>query len=279
MIDILIATFNGEAYIREQLNSILSQTFTDWRVIAHDDGSTDATVDIVKDFCSLYPDKFKLIEDGFVFGSAKENFSFLLENSSAEYIMFCDQDDVWLPSKIERTLNKMKELVKKSNENTPVVVHSDLMIVDVDLNVISESMFDFQRLPYKSGTLLEVLAKCSVTGCTMMINKAAKNVSLPIGYDAIMHDWWVVARSIQSGGKVEFIDVPLLLYRQHDNNSVGAQKNSYMSVLSRIFSIRATYLSFLKGWKQANAIDPKIKFFVFVFMKMYLYIGNLYKRK
>jgi len=275
MIQILLATYNGEKYIREQLESLLSQDFKDWEVLIHDDGSQDCTVDIVKRYCEKYPNKFFLLEDQVRFGNSRDNFSYLLEKSSSEYVMFCDQDDVWLPHKVAKTYSAMLSLESKLSTSIPCVVHSDLEIVDHDLCQISPSMFRYQGLYTDTPNLLESLAKNSVTGCTMMLNSSARKVSLPISTKAVMHDWWIAAKVIKHGGSIQWINEPLIKYRQHSSNAVGAKRNSVLQLARRA----ATYI-FNHGvrstvWQQAKAVDPSISYSKFFFTKLLLSIKSV----
>ena len=119
---ILMATYNGEEFIREQINSILNQTYKNWKLIIHDDGSTDNTVDIIKEYTKKYPNKIILIEDNIKCNGAKENFSHLIKiaykNFNFDYILFSDQDDIWLPNKIEVSLSKIQEMENKFGKNS-----------------------------------------------------------------------------------------------------------------------------------------------------------------
>jgi len=277
-IDILIATHNGEKYLAEQLNSLLEQTYQNWQAIIHDDNSTDNTSHILRDYASRYPEKFYLIDDNTSFRCPKENFSHLMHFSKSDYLMFCDQDDVWLPNKVELTLLKMLE-VEKKQKSRPIIVHSDLKIVDHNLKVIAESMSEFQKIPTNLNTLEQILAKSSVTGCTMMLNKKAKEVSMPIHKLSIMHDWWVAAKVLQNKGEIAYINIPLVLYRQHHSNSVGAKKINILTCLTRILRLRQSLKSFYYGWKQASAIDPNINIYSFSKLKCLLYIQCTLNKK
>ena len=109
---ILLATYNGEKYLKEQLDSLFEQTNQHWTLWIHDDNSKDNTVNIIKKYKSKYPDQIEFLDDDISTGGAKENFTYLLDNinDDYDYIMFCDQDDVWLEDKIEITLKKMLEI-------------------------------------------------------------------------------------------------------------------------------------------------------------------------
>jgi len=116
-IDILLSTYNGEQYLRNQIESIINQTYKNWRLLIRDDGSQDKTIEILEYYLRKHKDKIVLIEDGQKHLGASKSFFRLLGYSDAKYIMFCDQDDVWLPYKIEKTYNKMKELEKNTMIN------------------------------------------------------------------------------------------------------------------------------------------------------------------
>lgn len=277
MIQILLATYNGEKYIKEQLESLLCQTWGDWQVLIHDDGSKDDTISIVKEFCHCYPEKFKLIDDGVLFGNSRDNFAHLLSMSTADYMMFCDQDDVWLPEKIKKTYIAMHQAEVVYGSIMPIIVHSDLEIVDQDLNQIAPSMFDYQGLHINFQSLVQCLAKNSVTGCTMMLNSAARRVSLPISKNAIMHDWWIAAKVVQAGGIIEWINEPLIQYRQHGGNAVGAKRNGIGQFVNRILKYAFSKEVRSKVWRQAKEIDPSIDRCRLFLAKLSLAIRSLFQ--
>ena len=109
MIDILMATYNGEKYIEEQIISILKQSVCDWNLIIQDDCSNDKTVDIIKKYAERYPDKIKYYLRKHQSGSAYKNFFSMIKYSNAEYVMFADQDDVWKEDKIEKQVSFLEE--------------------------------------------------------------------------------------------------------------------------------------------------------------------------
>jgi glycosyltransferase involved in cell wall biosynthesis len=222
-VGILLATFNGEKYIVEQIDSILNQTYKNIKITIHDDGSSDRTLEILRDYSKRYPEIINLIDDGISTGSALRNFEFLLKNSSEEYIMFADQDDVWLPNKIDLTLNKMLELESKYGKNTPLLVYTDVKVVDEDLNILSESLWDYTGI---DGSKLKTFSKClqaTGIGHTIMINKKAKDISLPFPQNVIAHDNWV-SLVVSAFGKIDYVNSATALYRQHKRNVSGVKK-------------------------------------------------------
>ena len=141
MIAILMSTYNGERYLREQIDSLLSQTNKDWILYIRDDGSTDGTVLIVKEYEREYPYKIVLLEDGLGNLGSGCSFMQLLSSVNSDYYMFCDQDDVWLSDKIEKTYLKLRTM-ESEDIGKSVVVFTDLYIVDKSLNIISNSLWE-----------------------------------------------------------------------------------------------------------------------------------------
>lgn len=269
MIDILMATYNGEQYIAEQLDSLLNQTFTNWQLIVHDDGSVDNTINIIKQYIENYPDKICLIDDGIRTGGAKNNFLHVMQFSKAPYIMFCDQDDVWLPNKIELTYKAMIEHEKQKGEKVPLLVHTDLCVVDSKLNIIAPSMIDYQKLRPDNGSEIILLAiENCITGCTMMVNRTLLNISLKMPNHAMMHDWWMGLMALQHRGTIKFLNISTLLYRQHEVNTVGAKKVTYFFYLKKIFSIKKIFMQYNTIRKQYIAAGIKISYYDFFILKV-----------
>lgn len=221
----------------------------------HDDGSTDETLSIVSTYAEQYPEKLTLIVDGIKTGSAKANFSHLLGFTSAPYVMFADQDDVWLENKISATLNRMLT-EEKTHKSSAIIVYTDLFVTDEKLNIISTSMFNYQRLDKSPATLQSILTSNQVTGCTMMVNRQCISTTTPIPEEAVMHDWWMACSALSAGGILSFIDEPLILYRQHSNNSVGAKSVNFMYFFNKLINLKHVFLSYKLMSKQARLIDP-----------------------
>ena len=230
-IAILMATYNGEKYICQQIDSILSQTCKDWELYIHDDGSTDNTIAVVESYVEKYPNKIHLI-DGKSTGGAKYNFFYMFGQVEAPYYMTCDQDDVWLDKKIELTYDKMLTIENKAD--VPCLVYTELRVVDSELNTIADTMSGYQSLDCHKRTINQFILQNSVTGCTMMVNRALRDKMLRITDidNTIMHDWWA-ARVAAQFGKTAFIDEPTILYRQHGDNSLGALGINKLSYIVR----------------------------------------------
>lgn len=254
-VEILLATYNGERYLREQLDSILNQDYENWIVRVCDDASIDSTYELLTEYKEKYPDKFILEKNRKGFGLAKLNFFHLMKQSTCDYVMCCDQDDVWLANKISLTLQEMKGL---EQGGCPVLVHTDLKVVNQELQVLSESFFEHSNLR-KEFCYRDVLIQNHVTGCTMMMNRALVDlINRETDYaNILMHDW--MAAVLAAGvGRIGFVDCPTMLYRQHAVNSVGAKKYGFALLVSKLKnnSIRK---SLVETTRQAGQIAKTYK--------------------
>lgn len=221
---ILMSTHNGAHYLHEQIESVLRQNYKEWRLIIRDDGSVDATREVIKEYTRKYSGKISLFSDAEGNIGVTQSMLRLLECCDAGYIMFCDQDDVWLPDKIKITLDRMKDIESTYGVDAPGLVHTNLKVSDKDLNIVSESFWKYQRLdPGKGTTLNRLLVQNTVTGCTVMINKALKDKIKFFPEGVIIYDWWLslIAAAL---GRIAYVSGPTLLYRQHNGNTIGAKE-------------------------------------------------------
>lgn len=232
LVEILLATYNGEKYIREQLDSILNQTYKNIRILIHDDGSSDNTVYIIKEYEKNYPDKIVFIDDGIKTGGAVWNFEHLMKHATAEYIMFSDQDDIWLPDKIEISLKEVLELEKKYGKETPILVYTDAIVIDEKKNVLSKSFWKYTKIKGEKISLGRSLETSLGLGCTMMINNSLLKKSIPFSKNTIAHDMWVSMVGV-CFGKVKYINKGTLLYRQHSSNVSGAEKSNLITLIKK----------------------------------------------
>lgn len=222
LVEVLLATYQGGNYIESQIQSLLEQTHDNFKIIVRDDGSTDNTRAIVDGLARQHPSKIQLLPPGNRLG-VKGNFSSLLASSTADYLFFCDQDDLWLQDKMEITLAKMKEMETEHGSSCPLLVHTDLRVADRELKTIDPSFWHFAHLNVASGhTLNRLLVQNVVTGCTMLVNRSLALLAFPIPNETLMHDWWM-ALVASAFGHVEAINKPTILYRQHSSNTLGAQ--------------------------------------------------------
>lgn len=242
-IDILMATYNGEKYLKEQIDSILNQTYSNFDLYISDDFSNDSTTQILKEY-SEKDDRIKLILNDQNYGS-NENFKKLLKHVKSKYFMFADQDDVWLNDKIEKTFNKL--VIDKSD-----LVFTDLKVVDSELNTIHES---FNMLKKYKNKILKCLNKPNlvylynvVTGCTIMCKSKFIEQFLQIKSNDknILHDH-ILPLIVSQNGKVSYLNEITILYRQHGNNQVGTKR--YVDRFEKFDDVRE------------HLIDVKIRLF------------------
>ncbi|CAM3628340.1 glycosyltransferase family 2 protein [Deinococcus frigens] len=230
-IDIVLATYNGERYLHEQIQSLLTQTVT-CGILCHDDGSSDTTEVILQKY-TLEEERFKVISHHSL-GGASQNFSFLLENSEADYVLCSDQDDIWLPDKIACLLKAMHFYESVYGNDMPLLAHSDLCVIDAHGNLMDKSFWNYQHLNPEWGDQFNlILTQNVVTGCSMLVNRALINKSMPIPREAIMHDWWLALVAC-SFGKIIWIPEATILYRQHNNNAVGAKRFDARYIASKL---------------------------------------------
>lgn len=208
MIDILLATYNGEKFLKEQIVSVQNQSHAGWRLLIHDDGSVDNTIAIIKDFLS--DPRIILVDDGIKFGNAGKNFMHLLSLSTSDFIMFCDQDDIWMENKVEIHFNGIR------HRKTPTMIYSNGYIYKNNINTQIE-FITFHRNNLQDSIFLNG----GIHGCCVMLNRLLLEKINHIFPDYVyMHDHFVTMLSVTFGETI-YIDKPLMLYRQHDNNVTG----------------------------------------------------------
>ncbi len=227
---VLLATYNGQEYLREQLDSLVQQTFKDFKIIVHDDGSTDGTIEIIDEYQKKYPEMM-VQYFGEPLGSAKANFLWMLKQVQADYYFFCDQDDVWAPDKVERSLQEMYRLEEQNREAQlleapPTCIFTDMRVVDKNLDEISPSFIRYIGRSPENIAYTQILIDNPAAGCTMCINRQLKNLvvdMLPfIELDLIpMHDALVLEVAAIMG-HIHCIDEPMVSYRQTGHNTMGA---------------------------------------------------------
>lgn len=235
-VTIIMTTYNGEKYVGEQIDSILASTYQDFELFIYDDGSRDNTMSILQDYNKLYPSKIRLFQNEANLG-VTANFLQALCKSTMDYIMFCDQDDVWKPNKIAVTLRRMRHMEGQLGKNIPLAVFTDAIIVDSQLSTLKDSFFCSSHLDPKKTDLPHILMENKLIGCTVMVNAALRKVlqSNPLPTCAKFHDWWL-ALIASSMGRIGFVNEGTILYRQHSANIVGGA--SFLSYIGN----RLTYL-------------------------------------
>jgi glycosyltransferase involved in cell wall biosynthesis len=233
---ILLASYNGGKFIAEQLESLYNQSYEDFCCYIHDDGSDDGTVEIIKLYCKRYPDKFIFLGSDKT-GGAASNFFMLMETVEAAYYLFCDQDDVWDPDKIQLVSNRMKE-IEKNHPGQEILVHTDVCVVDEKLKTVADSYYSLLHQDPSFSKPLQIIASNTAIGATVMFNRKLRETALKAltSKKPMLHDW-LLALICSMTGIISYIDIPTMKYRQHGNNEVGAheRENTFQKVWHRCF--------------------------------------------
>lgn len=215
-VNILMSTYNGQQFLAEQIRSIQEQSYTDWTLFIRDDGSSDNTKEILKDF-EHQDSRIHLIDsDKSDNLGVIKSFHKLVNHDRADYYFFSDQDDVWLPNKLELSLKEAQNYLA----DLPLMVYMDLKVVNQDLEIMTESMVKSQS-HHANTELVQELTENTVTGGVAMINHALAEMWQETD-DILMHDWYL-ALLASAFGNLVFIDQPGELYRQHSDNVLGAR--------------------------------------------------------
>lgn len=215
-VNILMSTYNGQQFLAEQIRSIQEQSYTDWTLFIRDDGSSDNTKEILKDF-ERQDSRIHLIDsDKSDNLGVIKSFHKLVNHDRADYYFFSDQDDVWLPNKLELSLKEAQNYLA----DFPLMVYMDLKVVNQDLEIMTESMVKSQS-HHANTELVQELTENTVTGGVAMINRALAEMWQETD-DILMHDWYL-ALLASAFGNLVFIDQPGELYRQHSDNVLGAR--------------------------------------------------------
>lgn len=223
-IDVVLSVHDGGPWLAPQIESIRAQTHGRWRLWIRDDGSTDGSGEVARDFADRDPRIRAHPSDGRQLGASR-GFGWLLERLPADagYVMCSDADDVWLPDKMTRSLAFMREA--EARRPGPVLVHSDLRVVDEELNVVDDSFWRFAGFDPEPADLSRLVVQNVATGPTLFMNEALVRRVAPIPEEAIHQDWWIalVAAAV---GRLEVMREATVLYRQHAGQHVGARGRS-----------------------------------------------------
>jgi glycosyltransferase involved in cell wall biosynthesis len=256
VVEVLLATYNGGQFLRAQIDSILSQDYENLRVLARDDGSSDDTVAILHEYEKQFPDRFHVVLPSEATGSAKENFLQLMKASTSEYVCFADQDDIWLSSKVSKTMQAMVTLESRWGSTTPLLVFTDLCVVDDRLTTLHESLWKQAGIePKFIHSLASVLGHNPVTGCTALINRRLLDMSVKMPAEAAMHDSWIALLASAFGASA-IVRAKTVLYRQHDRNVVGidSRPKSPREMIARFLQGEGRVLQWRANERQVEAL-------------------------
>lgn len=221
MIEVVLPTYNGAPYLEAQMVSIHEQTLRPTRLLLRDDGSSDGTPALIFRLQQRYGTWLELLQAKDNSGCVA-NVNYLLEATTAPYVALADQDDLWLPQKLEQALVLMQQLEARLGVETPLLVHSDLELVDDQAQPLGFRYWHHQRLDPQRTDPADLALTNVVTGCTALCNRALLQLALPIPAEALMHDWWL-ALVASAFGQIALVEPPGVFYRQHGGNVLGAQ--------------------------------------------------------
>lgn len=251
MITVLMATWQGKKYLEQQLDSILAQTVP-VRIVISDDGSDDGTRELLERYAEWYPKQIVLHhhqtpqerkalalqksegkERQRIPASAQNFFSLMelvAEEDESDYVMLSDQDDVWFNDKVKVLAGRMRQMERQMGKEIPILLHSDMEVVDENLASIAPSFFEYQNCHPERSSFAEVLIENPVTGGACMMNRALLHLVAKAPKSCCMHDWWI-ALVASCFGVISWGDEALYQYRQHEDNVLGAQKKGLLTAI------------------------------------------------
>lgn len=261
---ILLATRDGERFLDDQLESIAAQSFTSWRLLVSDDGSTDRTLDIIRAFAAAHPGRVEVLDGDPVY-SARDNFFHLLKAApDADYYALCDQDDVWHVDKLRHLVAECRQQEGAAERPRPCLVYSDLEIVNATLDQLDSSFMRQIRVRPEQVTFGSLLVENLAPGCAMLFNRSLLD-EFRRGdgafADAAMHDWWL-ALLAESTGALVYLNTPLVQYRQHSHNALGSvRRTGVRFVLRKAFTRNraAAELTMRQAQAFAEATGARLK--------------------
>lgn len=229
MVSVCMATYNGERFIKQQIDSILAQMQTDDELIVSDDGSTDRTVQIIN---SIGDQRIKLFQNSFK--NVVKNFEFSIEQSAGDIVLLSDQDDVWHPE-------KMNKFLQAFSERDVDMVVSDVAFIDQQGNSMGGQFYERK---FKAAVLPNLI-KNNFIGCAIAFKKHTKEWFLPFPNNLPMHDWWI-GLVIGKKGKIYFLPEKLIFYRRHGNNFTSGKKSAFTNIIKW----RWILIKNLLGWEK-----------------------------
>jgi len=252
---ILLGAFNAEKYIKEQIDSILDQTYENWHLYLRDDSSSDSTLSILREYSNQYSN-IHLIEDSLGNLGCNGNYFHLLNLIEGEYYMFCNADDFWISNKVELSVAKMKEVEAKYNDkNLPIIVHTDLAITDSELRIIYSSMWNYDQLDPKDMYSYNYTGICNtIAGATMLFNHAVKKITFPVSPFAPFFDHWMALQVLNSKGVIVPIYCSTVLYRQIGSNLAAINLKEENTLIYKFRNLKKTLNVNIKEAKMLKKI-------------------------
>ena len=223
---VLLSTYNGEKYLREQLDSLLRQTLLPDQIFIRDDGSKDDTVAILEEYCSEYP--FMEYYCGKNLGPAKSFWELITKVGDADYYALCDQDDVWFEDKLETAVQTLEQ----ENKVIPLLYCSRYTLTDQDLNPLDSNVSEL----YGFSDFAHSLIYHTAPGCTFVFNSAARKQILKYDVEkeyCVIHDA-IIHKVVTMFGKMILDRTSHIYYRQHGDNQIGMDANKIKVFFGRV---------------------------------------------
>ncbi|PKL19091.1 MAG: hypothetical protein CVV49_02490 [Spirochaetae bacterium HGW-Spirochaetae-5] len=247
LVSIAMATYNGAAYLKLQLDSIIAQTYKNIEIIICDDCSSDGTVKILEEYCLNRNIRYYVNEKnlGYI-----KNFEKVLGYCSGDFIALADQDDIWLENKVEFLVN---------NIGDSTLIFSDSCLIDEQGELLAKSYLKHQNIdiPGSAGQLNRLMFCNYVTGCTVLFKRDILEKAFPF-IDTISHDWWIALHASINGG-IASVNTPLVLYRQHPGNTIGAEKFNIRKIFRIIRKVNTRRLKVINECDRLCRISECLK--------------------
>ena len=276
-IAILMATYNGERYLREQIYSIISQSSKDWALYIRDDGSRDGTMGIIAEYAEKYPNVV-WVRDSEAGLGCNGNFLRLLEVVESKYYMFCDQDDVWVENKMELSLTSIQK-EETLHKEMPILMFSDQAVCEQNLNVMTTSQWKKSHInPWLFSSYNYVCVNCIIAGANTIFNCQAKNLIFPLVANELYYDHWI-AISVSKHGWIGVIDRPLRYYRLHEEQVLGTSLDSSLKRFSGVKTIISQLEYYQNDIRMLKAVGykPGCKFYLYKFLSYLVRISMVYR--
>jgi rhamnosyltransferase len=255
---IVLATYQGEAFLPKLLASIRAQSYQDWTLLARDDQSSDGTRRLLNEAAAA-DRRIVLLDDTQTRLGAVGNFAGLLleaQRRDANYVFLADQDDVWHVEKVARQM----ETLQLNDDGRPRLVFCDAAVIDATGRTLHRSFLRHNRLPYQSNRpMATMLGRSYVLGCACAVNRALLDLALPLPESIASHDWWL-ALCAAAAGEIKCLDTPLLDYRRHRAN---ASQSAIWGAITSKGGLRQRWdvgwKHFLRSLDQARALHHRLR--------------------
>lgn len=236
-IAILMAVYNAEPFLREQIDSICGQTNQEWTLYIRDDASSDKSKDIIKEYVANHTN-IVLVNDGEGNLGCRGNFFRLLEVVESQYYMFSDADDVWFADKVQISIDEMRKQENKKDE--PIIIHTTYTVTDKNLNVLIENYWEHMKFNPENYYSYNLIALANpVGGAEMLFNKKMKDLVFPLAENTLLHDRWIPMVAARNRARIVPVKRPVRFYRMHGGNfygvAVGNDKNGFFGKLKKIY--------------------------------------------